>query len=221
MRLRSAAHPRAGGENSQGGPAQASARGSSPRGRGKLRCSLQVQGHCRLIPARAGKTRLATKRAARSTAHPRAGGENERHRRCDLRRFGSSPRGRGKHDRPREAAANSGLIPARAGKTAPRPTPATSPWAHPRMGGENLVTTVYRLSPGGSSPHGRGKHTRREITRDEHGLIPARAGKTLLILATSVTVKAHPRAGGENKPGRVYTRAFLGSSPRGRGKPPN
>ena len=111
------AYPRAGGENDPGSKETMALPGSSPRGRGKLRRSLQVQGHCRLIPARAGKMRLATKRAARSTAHPRAGGENM----IDLAKpqltAGSSPRGRGKRPHVLRRQHHRGLIPAWAGKT--------------------------------------------------------------------------------------------------------
>ena len=192
------AHPRAGGENPVRLAALDRGSGLSPRGRGKRPGVEGDDGLARLIPARAGKTSAFPAGSGPLPTHPRAGGENEAGDEKGSTFDGSSPRGRGKHDRPREAAANSGLIPARAGKTAPRPTPATSPWAHPRMGGENLVTTVYRLSPGGSSPRGRGKPTREIDFLAARGLIPARAGKTCNACWVRVTLTAHPRAGGEN-----------------------
>ena len=70
------AHPRAGGENQLIDEIVRSDQGSSPRGRGKR--LLQVSGgtDCRLIPARAGKTRLVLRRCSATWAHPRAGGEN-------------------------------------------------------------------------------------------------------------------------------------------------
>ncbi len=111
------AHPRAGGENilrSVGGP---HAQGSSPRGRGKPELTMEDATALGLIPARAGKTRQATKRALPSRAHPRAGGENTR---ADTRSpcaAGSSPRGRGKHRCFFGGGLTIGLIPARAGKT--------------------------------------------------------------------------------------------------------
>ena len=49
-------------------------------------------------------------------------------------------------------------------------------------------------------------------------LIPARAGKTWSPRAPGAGVKAHPRAGGENRRGGYQTRDDAGSSPRGRGK---
>ena len=70
------AHPRAGGENDADDIARQDVRGSSPRGRGKQAVEGEALVGERLIPARAGKTTLSTPTALRSTAHPRAGGEN-------------------------------------------------------------------------------------------------------------------------------------------------
>ena len=49
-------------------------------------------------------------------------------------------------------------------------------------------------------------------------LIPARAGKTTVAAVGSLTVTAHPRAGGENSMSPRRTPCTSGSSPRGRGK---
>ena len=111
------AHPRACGENSGEVSSSRSATGSSPRVRGKPH-QLGGQGpRRRLIPARAGKTRGASKPASGLEAHPRACGENAR--RCRRRRGGrgSSPRVRGKRAERRQDVRRGGLIPARAGKT--------------------------------------------------------------------------------------------------------
>ena len=70
------AHPRAGGENGGGGGGGLGAFGSSPRGRGKRRMVLTTGWPVRLIPARAGKTIKTIIGAAKTAAHPRAGGEN-------------------------------------------------------------------------------------------------------------------------------------------------
>ena len=50
-------------------------------------------------------------------------------------------------------------------------------------------------------------------------LIPARAGKTTVAAVGSLTVTAHPRAGGENRGVTMHALRHSGSSPRGRGKP--
>ena len=90
------AHPRVGGENTLMRAETGAEFGSSPRGRGKPH-DRRVPRHCRrLIPAWAGKTPGAEHRAAGDPAHPRVGGENLDTRFASLRRYGSSPRGRGK-----------------------------------------------------------------------------------------------------------------------------
>ena len=70
------AHPRAGGENGTPASASRSRSGSSPRGRGKPSRSGRARYRARLIPARAGKTRVGDWRGHGRWAHPRAGGEN-------------------------------------------------------------------------------------------------------------------------------------------------
>ena len=74
------AHPRAGGENSRINRPASAARGSSPRGRGKLREARVPLGGRGLIPARAGKTGRFRREGGHTRAHPRAGGENARGR---------------------------------------------------------------------------------------------------------------------------------------------
>ena len=70
------AHPRACGENKAGVPKEAVDEGSSPRMRGKLYLALQGHLLIGLIPAHAGKTQLDSGTRRRTTAHPRACGEN-------------------------------------------------------------------------------------------------------------------------------------------------
>ena len=111
------AHPRAGGENVPPLTGISILFGSSPRGRGKLQHRRVGHDGRGLIPARAGKTRITTRRTCAPTAHPRAGGENlVEPPRCAAA-GGSSPRGRGKHPVRAHAGTDRGLIPARAGKT--------------------------------------------------------------------------------------------------------
>ena len=110
------------------------------------------------------------------------------------------------------------LIPARAGKT-PRPRrPSCSAWAHPRAGGENYRAIGPASGPAGSSPRGRGKRVHCSVLSCLVGLIPARAGKTHHHSETSVRMRAHPRAGGENRNAHTHRKDSQGSSPRGRGK---
>ena len=193
--------------------------GSSPRGRGKPNHGHSLGKPNRLIPAWAGKTMLATKRAARSTAHPRVGGENLDKQRHARDRRGSSPRGRGKHDRLHPSRGPRGLIPAWAGKTRVPIMGRIMGRAHPRVGGENRSAATPIRSFVGSSPRGRGKRRRGPALRRQEGLIPAWAGKTLIRASVSSAVAAHPRVGGENGLPWCARAGTAGSSPRGRGKP--
>ena len=213
------AHPRAGGENRFAGYIKRTAKGSSPRGRGKHAQELGRSRAPRLIPARAGKTRELSPTPPAARAHPRAGGENLTMTFRLDRLGGSSPRGRGKrcvHDvqlrRPR-------LIPARAGKTARPASSGNPPGAHPRAGGENEGARFRHRQRHGSSPRGRGKRTVRACKFRTRRLIPARAGKTRAIRHAHGLSAAHPRAGGENQSWRARVLPSSGSSPRGRGKP--
>ena len=64
---------------------------------------------------------------------------------CATLMKGSSPRGRGKRFGQEEVAGVEGLIPAWAGKTCPPRTRLAAPWAHPRVGGENISSSVPPL----------------------------------------------------------------------------
>ena len=132
--------------------------------------------------------------------------------------MGSSPRGRGKPERVSKTAHILRLIPAWAGKTRRPPARTSGCRAHPRVGGENLSTTVIPGVANGSSPRGRGK-LRAEANNDTNaGLIPAWAGKTASGLHVAGEGRAHPRVGGENFGSVLSGGLGRGSSPRGRGK---
>ena len=134
------------------------------------------------------------------------------------RHTGSSPRGRGKRARWPRIAGKPRLIPARAGKTAASDPCARSTRAHPRAGGENGTLAATVVVTGGSSPRGRGKRAGVLYSLYSLGLIPARAGKTLTAHNLQRMIRAHPRAGGENRVFPSRNECTSGSSPRGRGK---
>ena len=151
------AHPRVGGENFGVDCDDDVRAGSSPRGRGKLALAFFFIAVLRLIPAWAGKTCGPTRRSRLAAAHPRVGGENMLIGRLDGLHEGSSPRGRGKRDMLWQQAGRTGLIPAWAGKTAPRSPRSRLAPAHPRVGGENVEGCDRFAGFPGSSPRGRGK----------------------------------------------------------------
>ena len=194
------AHPRVGGENSPLHLTPSEVQGSSPRGRGKHGGVKPLDGECGLIPAWAGKTFLDALAKPSERAHPRVGGENWQQAGKTLDVLG--------------------LIPAWAGKTTLAMTGRSVAAAHPRVGGEN-PTLARTLKCGcGSSPRGRGKRHDEPIGLITDGLIPAWAGKTWRRRACWRPVPAHPRVGGENGGAPSVATSNVGSSPRGRGKPP-
>ena len=110
------------------------------------------------------------------------------------------------------------LIPAHAGKTAPRLATKRARPAHPRSRGENAPNQGYEAKVSGSSPLTRGKPAMPASSVTSSGLIPAHAGKTAATVARVVTAWAHPRSRGENR-GDAHARAVeAGSSPLTRGK---
>ena len=114
---RARAHPRACGENKQRKSPGTSTKGSSPRMRGKPVSKILQRFQIGLIPAHAGKTRNGSRPRNSQSAHPRACGENPKEAQWIEAQEGSSPRMRGKHQRPHRRHQIDGLIPAHAGKT--------------------------------------------------------------------------------------------------------
>ena len=212
------AHPRACGENRTIVAWRLPAAGSSPRVRGKRAVSRGRAWHRGLIPARAGKTAALGSVCGFAWAHPRACGENFVIRATFPGPWGSSPRVRGKPRSipPRERGLR--LIPARAGKTSRAARPGTGSPAHPRACGENRLIHWPTRTRVGSSPRVRGKRHGDEPRQRCQGLIPARAGKTFRGEKEAGGGAAHPRACGENAPGRGAHASVSGSSPRVRGK---
>ena len=151
-------------------------------------------------------------------AHPRACGENAETADDHLTMTGSSPRVRGKQQRRPLSPRDSGLIPARAGKTGGSVCRSASPAAHPRACGENSASAVGRPLVRGSSPRVRGKQGGQGRAPFLRRLIPARAGKTGAGLVEGLYYRAHPRACGENRAGQALDLECDGSSPRVRGK---
>ena len=113
----SAAHPRVGGENLRGAHGGLLGGGSSPRGRGKPLGGSGEYVSMGLIPAWAGKTGEPRSSVIHPGAHPRVGGENAVLGLDQSLKYGSSPRGRGKHCAIGCHCSCSWLIPAWAGKT--------------------------------------------------------------------------------------------------------
>ena len=192
--------------------------GSSPRVRGKPPPGLDGGGRVRLIPACAGKTRLACTRDPVYRAHPRVCGENLHSSKQRPGFRGSSPRVRGKRGIGRRFPPRAGLIPACAGKTPAGATSWTHSSAHPRVCGENFFEVGVDGGEFGSSPRVRGKPGPGAEPPAPDGLIPACAGKTCQGRPQRLERQAHPRVCGENPLAAARPILAPGSSPRVRGK---
>ena len=70
------------------------------------------------------------------------------------------------------------IIPAWAGNTLPRVVDSSTPWDHPRVGGEHRLVVRRRRLKRGSSPRGRGTHFTETPQVTLSGIIPAWAGNT-------------------------------------------
>jgi len=131
--------------------------------------------------------------------------------------MGSSPLARGGRDSPSDLVAESGLIPARAGRTQPRSAAPRVARAHPRSRGADCQATFERGRHTGSSPLARGGRGRPVDGDPARGLIPARAGRTRSPRPLAASARAHPRSRGADTRSAVRLRRMTGSSPLARG----
>ena len=132
--------------------------GAHPRSRGENRCVWRrLSNDVGLIPARAGKTAARQRPWFAPGAHPRSRGENFTPRLEQGQDLGPSPLARGKRIVARFHGIDSGLIPARAGKTSQSLLPPFLTPAHPRSRGENDAAAKDPAKVRGSSPLARGK----------------------------------------------------------------
>ena len=171
-----------------------------------------------IIPAGAGKSSSGSGLVASSRDHPRGCGEKLLVRTPAFKRWGSSPRVRGKVVPTGTANYIFGIIPAGAGKRRRSPTRCPSPRDHPRGCGEKAVSTSGRRPRSGSSPRVRGKVRAGDLHASADGIIPAGAGKRLRDEQQADDLQDHPRGCGEKPMASFDCSLNLGSSPRVRGK---
>ena len=65
------------------------------------------------------------------------------------------------------------------------------------MGGEKVYDYMMTLPQKGSPPHGRGKAENAGTNRQENGITPAWAGKSIRAQSGYLVLEDHPRMGGE------------------------
>ena len=191
--------------------------GSSPLARGLLAKSKRWGPPIRIIPARAGFTRLVGFCVPLTWDNPRSRGVYAMLLLGADKTMGSSPLARGLLDTGPQQVGADRIIPARAGFTGgayPRPGRAGD---HPRSRG------VY-TSPGspsarrwGSSPLARGLRAPATAPPATPRIIPARAGFTPRGLPSRRSPADHPRSRGVYNHITPPNPRFMGSSPLARG----
>ena len=135
--------------------------------------------------------------------------------------MGSSPHARGALGESNKHNRTLGIIPACAGSTshsAHRYGPSRD---HPRMRGEHYPYLTLHMSQWGSSPHARGAQVHGTPMAEDHGIIPACAGSTLVMIWWRFSSRDHPRMRGEHPNAEDFDPASEGSSPHARGAPSN
>ena len=131
--------------------------------------------------------------------------------------LGSSPLARGALLGAPPGDAAGGLIPARAGSTRGRFGRYAVDWAHPRSRGAHVGPGTNSEPGNGSSPLARGAPVPTGARRGHPGLIPARAGSTLIAHPHREPRRTHPRSRGEHSAAAWDSSSTTGSSPLARG----
>ena len=155
-RTRTGDHPRVCGEHGCVNAASCTLAGSSPRVRGTLDCPLTMPSTGGIIPACAGNTLEAARRACGERDHPRVCGEHFGTSGVPYCAMGSSPRVRGTLAALTARNDAAGIIPACAGNTTSTAHIAAATRDHPRVCGEHSFTCSNISLISGSSPRVRG-----------------------------------------------------------------
>ena len=194
-------------------------RGSSPLARG-LRLGLHHRGPpVGIIPARAGFTGPTLWLWTGTADHPRSRGVYVGVNGAPANGPGSSPLARGLPGGDLAGAEFAGIIPARAGFTAP-PTCRPSPRGdHPRSRGVYARQALDAEPVDGSSPLARGLQGLQGGQLQGPGIIPARAGFTGRRASACPRRSDHPRSRGVYERALNRTARGAGSSPLARGLP--
>ena len=194
-------------------------KGSSPHTRGARLKFVAYFYALGIIPAYAGSTDCCRLEAAPTADHPRIRGEHSWAIFESYGQFGSSPHTRGARPPEGHVPRHGRIIPAYAGSTPGKPSPARIPPDHPRIRGEHSQRHDPKGDFTGSSPHTRGALARAGLASSRVGIIPAYAGSTRICSALAATFADHPRIRGEHPASTMSACRGAGSSPHTRGAP--
>ena len=210
-------HPRERGEHCPMDCATNLPPGSSPRARGTLPGDRPRRKSHRFIPASAGNTLYWPTKRVTPSVHPRERGEHFQETAPGEKVTGSSPRARGTLSAISAARSLPRFIPASAGNTQFRNSPATITPVHPRERGEHDRLWLAAAVVFGSSPRARGTLPLEFPRWWQSRFIPASAGNTTQDVPTPEDPSVHPRERGEHTGLTPTTTGTSGSSPRARG----
>ena len=177
-------HPRSRGVYAVSSPSKVLMSGSSPLARGLPARVQEMFDRLGIIPARAGFTVPALLRRVSAGDHPRSRGVYVVTAAMVATWTGSSPLARGLPRNTVPVRSSTRIIPARAGFTALRRSPARTGRDHPRSRGVYSHRVAKSLRSTGSSPLARGLHSAPRGPESPPGIIPARAGFTCAMLAS-------------------------------------
>ena len=138
-------------------------------------------------------------------------------RHCARSSAGSSPLARGLRIFRALSTIRDRIIPARAGFTGARARECAPETDHPRSRGVYSTALRRGVSIRGSSPLARGLPARAHNHVYGRGIIPARAGFTIIFCAAMLRSTDHPRSRGVYRCAILCTRLWVGSSPLARG----
>ena len=153
-----------------------------------------------ITPAYAGKRWSTFLSRQEHGDHPRICGEKTVNGTGKVTRLGSPPHMRGKGVSQRPPGAETGIIPAYAGKRNAVRTGLLFRQDHPRICGEKSLLDERRERQVGSPPHMRGKVTPSGGLRSGSGITPAYAGKRAAPGQADRLCQDHPRICGEKEP---------------------
>ena len=192
-------------------------RGSSPLARGLRTHERQLHIRVRIIPARAGFTKIDSLTSGVVGDHPRSRGVYDPLHVVLVVDGGSSPLARGLRDRDACPLHGRRIIPARAGFTPRGPSPCSASPDHPRSRGVYSDTLSANALKSGSSPLARGLPWNPYETASGTRIIPARAGFTHPSRGQSSPGTDHPRSRGVYGDDLLSAWTSAGSSPLARG----
>ncbi len=189
-----------------------------PRSRGVYsRASARTAGTRWIIPARAGFTQPDHPTRAGESDHPRSRGVYGPEAEWKARVEGSSPLARGLRPPASWWTCTARIIPARAGFTKTMAAASGAASDHPRSRGVYPRVGGTSRSRAGSSPLARGLRILVVPLGWFCGIIPARAGFTMMHSTQTHSCADHPRSRGVYRPPSGAGRPKRGSSPLARG----